>query len=85
MYPHTKEKFWRDVLYTWAQYNFLQPLNQEQVLEQALWLNSAIHVQYLPTINIRAIKRGMLQIKDILHENGTFLAYEGVCLPLWHL
>ena len=28
-----KKSFWRDFLYTWAQYNFLQPLNQEQLLE----------------------------------------------------
>ena len=44
----------------WAQYNFLQPLNQEHVLEQVIWLNSAIHVQNLPTINIKAIRRGLL-------------------------
>ena len=55
-----KKKFWRDVLNTLAQYNILQPLNQEQVLEQVLWLNSAIHVKNLSTINIKAIKRGML-------------------------
>ena len=64
----------------WVQYNFLQPLNQEQVLGTGpMGLNSAICVQNLPTINIKAIKRGMFQIKDIVHENGTFLTYEELC------
>ena len=58
------KNFWQDMLYTWAQYNFLQPLNQEQVLEQVLWLKSAILVQNLPTVNTKVIKRGMLWIKD---------------------
>ena len=83
-----KKSFWRDVLYMWAQYNFLQPLNQEQLLEQVLWLYSAIHVQNIPTINIKAVKRNMLHIKDIVHENGKFLTYEEFVInfvPLWHL
>ena len=36
-------------------------------------------MQKLPTIIIKAIKRGMLQIKDTVHGNSTFLTYGELC------
>ena len=67
--------FWMEVLETWSNCIYHEPLSKEQVLEEKLWLNSHITINksilYWPTF----IDSNILKVKDLLNPQGTWCSY----------
>ena len=62
--------FWREVLSDWCQYNFVEPCNNSDILNQIIWANSCIKINNTPVIWEKWIRKNILFVSDILDENG---------------
>ena len=72
----TKNSFWKDVLGSWAKYNFIIPHDANTISQQVIWFNSHLRIANKPFFFKKAFQNGVIRIKDILNENGAFLAYD---------
>ncbi len=70
--------FWKNVLLSWCSYNYKEPLTKSEVKTQVLWYNSFLKVGGKLHMLKRAIKAGIIYVKDILHNNGTLLSLEEI-------
>ena len=69
-----KSNFWTDLLKRWCEYNYHEPQNANSVECQILWYNSMIKKGKVTLYNQRAIKAGVIYIRD-LHKNGKWLTW----------
>ena len=66
--------FWTDVLAIWVNYNFVKEMKSpEEVLNQVIWYNSLIKIDRKIFFWKTPYKKGLLQIKSIVDENGHFI------------
>ncbi len=70
--------FWKNVLLSWCSYNYKEPLTKSEVKTQVLWYNSFLKVGGKLLMLKRAIRAGIIYVKDILHNNGTLLSLKEI-------
>ena len=65
--------FWRDVMISWFQTNWIDVESKNQILTQPIWLNSYIRQNNKPFFNKILYSKGLKKVGDIFNVNGTFL------------
>jgi len=69
---HIKSDFWINVLKSWCQYTYLDTIQNSDIKEQIIWLNSKIRVDNKPLLNLQCIQSQFWQLKQ-LYEDGLLL------------
>ena len=69
--PHVSP-FYNDVLKFWKEVKFDKCEVSDDILSQYIWYNQEITINKLTLYNKHFIENGIIQIKDIINENGTF-------------
>ena len=72
------DQFWRDVLLSWSFYKYYNPVKFKDIISQPLWFNSFIRVDNKIIFRRNLFESGVIFVKDICDENGTFLGYNDV-------
>ena len=73
----TDNKFYNEILKTWADLHFHEPESKQEVLKQMLWQNSNIKVNH-EVISYRTWKKKKIYIQDILDDNGNIATKENI-------
>ena len=71
-----ENNFWVEVLRTWLNFTFDDPISNEQVRKQTIWFNSNIRIGRKPVFWSKWFEAGILKMKDVVNENGEFLTHE---------
>jgi hypothetical protein len=69
-YKNLKEKFYCDMLNTWAKINYRDPTNVQEILQQHIWSNDLIKIDNKPVRYTTWQKAGITYIMDLLNNNG---------------
>ena len=69
--------FYQELIELWCKISYQKPSDIIQIYNQSLWYNSFIFRQGKPIFNLSFINKGILKVRDILHDAGNFLS--------WHL
>ena len=75
--PNVHSKFWSDVLETWVQLNFSDPISGDQVCNEVIWNNSNIRVDGKPIYLSHWVKKGIVRIKDLMDTGDSLFSYQG--------
>ena len=70
--PPDVSPFYNDVLKFWKEVKFDKCEVSDDILSQYIWYNQEITINKLTLYNKHFIENGIIQIKDIINENGTF-------------
>ena len=70
---------WKEIVTTWCSFNFNIPQNVNDIKKQILWYNSCIRVQHKPVFYRSWYDNGIVTIKDLLGEQGTYLDFLSFC------
>ena len=75
---HAKKfnKFWHDVINSWALIQVNQSTTPEDILSQPLWYNDTIKIGNKPVVYSHWIKADIFFIVDLLKDDNTFLSFE---------
>ena len=57
--------FWSDVLEAWCRYNYSECVDNSQISNQYIWLNSHIRVNNQVINNKNCLTNGLLKLHDI--------------------
>ena len=74
-----KEGFWKNVLYAWSTINYQCPQNDDNILEQIIWLNSNIKIDKKVIKPTPGLPKE-LKVKNIVNENHEMLNYQSFCI-----
>ena len=67
-----QDGFWLDVAETWAEFNYYTPNTKAKILQQKLWLNSALRINGRPVCNKEATEAKFIYIGQIITDTGIF-------------
>lgn len=67
--------FWFEVLQAWSEYDFVNPVLKEEILEQPLWHNSLICIDNKPVYFIRAKEAGLVRISQLINERNVIKSH----------
>ena len=69
-------RFWVDVMMSWAQLNYCVPSTYNEVVNQCLWFNSNLKIGQKLCFNKSWYDLGIIYIRDLLNEQGVFLKFQ---------
>ena len=73
------EGFWRDVLQVWSKIHFDVPVTKGEVLNEILWLNSNIRINFKPVFYADMFAKNIVRIRDIVYPQGNFFTWGEMC------
>ena len=76
-----RDNFWSDVLAAWCRYNFKEPLNCKEIMNQTVWYNSFIRKNTKPFFNYRLFSCNIQYINDIIDHDGNIKSLQQLQLP----
>lgn len=86
---YVKPSFWQDVAIAWARFNFHEPRDIEEIIQEPVWFNSFIRVGGKVIFIASAFNAGIRNIANLLNlTSGQFYSYHeltsqfGICLTL---
>ncbi len=68
-------QFWRDVMLAWCNFNFKNAVINEEIYNEQIWFNSYIKVNGELCFNKTLYDAGIVNIKDLIKEDGTFFKH----------
>ena len=71
-------KFWQDVLGSWYLFNYNEPDEENEIVNQIIWYNSNIRVADQVIFNKHLYEKGIVYIKDLVFEQ-RIITYEELC------
>ena len=77
--PKKITKFYKAVLESFNDVKYTKCDCAEDVLQQMLWYNKNIIINKKSLYNKHFIDKGILQIRDIVNENGEIKSFEDIC------
>ena len=63
--------FWENVIKSWCIFNYHEPEEFADILNQQIWFNSQILVNNIPVFSRPLYEKGLIYIKDIVNRNGV--------------
>ena len=81
-FPNLHNQFWRDVLISWAEYNYFTPTNRTEILNQHIWFNSFIKINNEVLFYKNWFHRGITKVCDLFKKDGSFLNWEELVVGL---
>ena len=69
---------WVDILQCWCEYNYTEPNTPEEILSQMIWYNSNIRINNLPFLNKNLMDIGIVHVRDLVDNYGTFRTPENI-------
>ena len=69
-------QFYKDIVTVWreSQENVIIG-SKEQIKDECIWLNAKIKANNRPMYNLNCIQKGILQIKDLLSNEGEIMSH----------
>ena len=68
--------FWIEILTAWSKINFHEVGCKEGVMKQVLWYNSHIRIGNKPVLWNAWLRKGLINVSDIVEDTGHFKHYE---------
>ena len=68
--------FWQNILQSWCAYNFRESVEIQSPIYEIIWFNSNIRVNNQVVFHKYMYNKGIVQVKDLIKENGSFYTYE---------
>ena len=69
---------WSEIITAWAEVNYTFPQSREKVRQEIIWWNSSLRVKGIPVCWKHMVEKGILEIGDIVDEDGNCMNIEGV-------
>lgn len=73
-FPNLNNCFWKDVIKSWADYNFHTPITCSEIMHQNIWFNSHITINNQILFYIKWFRAGIQKVSDLFNRNGDFLS-----------
>ena len=58
--------FWKDVIISWAQYNYHKPKEEQDILSQVIWINSYLRIKGKPFFWLEVYDQGLIYFRDMI-------------------
>lgn len=73
------DSLWSDILHSWCKFNFHEPNEYLQVLDQSVWCNTHLKQNKCTIINQNLINQGVMCLRDLFcEENNRFWTFQEI-------